>query len=392
MSDEIDAVRRSALTFRLGTLQVPASRAGAMARSLHPPVARGRAIRLLLTSYFFLFAVMGLFFVWLFGLPWNSPAWVVFWLAVLSAHVWIPLFDRMPSQREAQAQPALYLHRGIQALRHAAAKGDNRLAPVVARSADETHEESADGSVTGRFQRMYGTPNAVALAVIVVVVLGLAFSFIMPDYTLFHGLDSTLRTILTACGALLLIEGLYISVLGFQGLRPIEMSADEQGVQWQEPTLWFARRNLRAPWQDVRAFTTFRASKDGKLADVDEIYLLESEKHAVAWKITPKTPPSIRETHERFVRMANEHMQLRDITAALRNLLESPETRSYEYAIAMLSDPTPIPPSVRAALIPQARQSRVQSVYLIVSMVLLTLLVAAGLLLQTGVIPPVVPF
>src|SRR5262245_55702077 len=111
MSDEIDAVSRSDVTSKLTALQVPASRAGVIARSLRPPVARGRAIRLLLAVYFFLFAATGLFIVWLLDLPWTSPAWAVFWLAVLAAHVWIPLFGRAPSQHEARAQPALYLHR-----------------------------------------------------------------------------------------------------------------------------------------------------------------------------------------------------------------------------------------------------------------------------------------
>src|SRR5262249_40546040 len=98
--------------------------------------------------------------------------------------------------------------------------------------------------------------------------------------------------------------------------------------------------------------------------------------------------PSMREAHKRFVRIANDHVPLRDITASLRNLLKSPETRSYEYAIAMLSDPTPVPPPVRTAMVLPVRQPRSQNAYPIVAAILLTLSVVAGLPLQTGVISP----
>jgi hypothetical protein len=333
---------------------------------------------------------MGLFLVWLFGLPWNSPAWVVFWLAVLAANVWIPLFGRMPSQRETRAQPALYLHRGIQALRQAAASGDNRLAPVVVSDVDVMSAARSEGPVVGRFQRVSALTNGVVGVVLSFILVLVAILMGWPPGSSIFALSLGYLW-LVAFGAFL-IEALGAMIISIQWLRPFEIIADMQGVTWREPALRFARRTVRAPWQDVRAFVTFQASKNRKpAADVDQIYLFETEKHAVAWKITPKTPSSMQEAHERFVRMANEHVPLRDITASLNRLLESPETRSYEYAIAVLSDPTPVPSSVRVALFPQTREPRFQQMYLIVSMILLTLLVVAGLLLQTGVIPPV-PF
>jgi hypothetical protein len=85
--------------------------------------------------------------------------------------------------------------------------------------------------------------------------------------------------------------------------------------------------------------------------------------------------------------MANEHVPLRDITASLKDLLESPETRSYEYAVTALSGPAPIPPAVRKVLTTPVRESRFLRGYLIVAAILLALLVAAGLLLQSGLIP-----
>ena len=177
--------------------------------------------------------------------------------------------------------------------------------------------------------------------------------------------------------------------LAAQWLRPFEVRADEQGIRWRQPTFGFGRRAVHVPWQDVRAFVTFRASKDGKSGgDQDEIFLLDATKYVVAWRITPKASPDERKAHEGFVRNVSGHVQLRDITASLKNLLQSPETRSYEYAVAVLSAATPAHPDVRKALIlPEQTPSHFLRGYLIVAAILLALLVAAGLLLQSGLIP-----
>jgi len=201
--------------------------------------------------------------------------------------------------------------------------------------------------------------------------------------------DTSILSLRVVVSTVFLIEGLLLIIAAIQWLRPFEIGADEQGVRWRQVTLGFGRRTVRVLWQDVREFVTFRASKDGKAgADIDEVFLLDATKYVIAWKITPKTPPDERVAQERFVRIANEHVLLRDITAALKNLLESPATRSYEYAVAVLSAAAPAHPDVRKALIlPERASSRFLSGYLIVAAILLALLVAAGLLLQFGVIP-----
>ncbi len=163
--------------------------------------------------------------------------------------------------------------------------------------------------------------------------------------------------------------------------------SDEQGVKWQLPTVLFGRHSVEAPWRNVQALVTFKATQDSKSGETSEVFLLDTTTEALTWRITPKTPASVREAHERFVRMANEHVQLRDITASLKNLLESPETRSYEYAVIALSGPAPVPPAVRTVLTTPVRESHFLRGYLIIAMILLALLVAAGLLLQFGVIP-----
>jgi hypothetical protein len=170
-------------------------------------------------------------------------------------------------------------------------------------------------------------------------------------------------------------------------LRSLTITGDGEGFHWQRPVFGFGHQKVQVSWQDVRAFVTFRTRQDGKGADMDEVFLLETTAEALAWRITPKTPSRVRNAHERFVRMANEHVQLRDITASLKSLLEAPETRSYEYAVIALSGAAPVPPAVRKVLTTPVRESHFLRGYLIVAAILLALLVAAGLLLQSGLIP-----
>jgi hypothetical protein len=186
----------------------------------------------------------------------------------------------------------------------------------------------------------------------------------------------------------LIFAGALNLLIGFQWQRAFTIIAEEDGVEWPGPAIGgMSRHTIHALWEDVRAFVTFRASKDSKSSDLDEIFLLDTGSEALAWRITPKTPASVREAHERFVRMANEHVQLRDITASLKNLLESPETRSYEYAVIALSGAAPVPPAVRKVLTTPVHESHFLRGYLIVAAILLALIVAAGILLQSGLIP-----
>jgi hypothetical protein len=165
------------------------------------------------------------------------------------------------------------------------------------------------------------------------------------------------------------------------------VTGDEKGFHWQQLAFSrLGRRSAQGLWQDVRAFVTF-TMRQGDGGDAG-IFLLDMTNEALAWRITPKTPANVREAHERFVRLANEHAPLRDITASLKNLLESPETRSYEYAITALSGPVPVPPAVRKILTTPVRVSHFLRGYLIVATILLALLVAAALLMQSGLIPP----
>jgi hypothetical protein len=223
------------------------------------------------------------------------------------------------------------------------------------------------------------------VAGIVVLFQGPYFIILVNNFA--FQLDSATNVLYFALLGVLVIVGAIYLISAVQLLRPFSVTAEDQGFSWQRPAFGLGRSTVHASWRDARAFVTIKASKDGKSGDVDEIFMLDTTTEALAWRITPKTPASVREAHERFVRMANEHVQLRDITASLKNLLESPETRSFEYAVTALSGPAPVPPAVRKVLTTPIRESHFLRGYLIVAAILLALLVAAGLLLQSGVIP-----
>jgi hypothetical protein len=218
------------------------------------------------------------------------------------------------------------------------------------------------------------------------IIIGILSAMLTPGLLLNFG--KTLAILYFVLVAVLIIAGAFYTLAGFRWLGALTIGADKDGIKW--PVLAFGglgRRAVEAPWQNVRTFVMLRASKDGKSSNIDEVFLLDTATEALAWRITPKTPASVREAHERLVLMANEHVPLRDITASLKDLLESPETRSYEYAVTALSGSAPVPPSVRKVLTTPVREPHFLRGYLIVAAVLLALLVAAGLLLQSGLIP-----
>jgi hypothetical protein len=385
MSDEIDAVSRSDVTFQLTALQIPASQAARMARSLRSTVGGPRASILFPTVYLFAFAAISLWFA--FGQHGYDTFWMLFWFAIVATLVWIPVSIWSATRRGANIQPMFYLHRGILALREAAASGDNRLAPAVQNSVEGTPESGAEVPLVGGGQRVGAQFRGTMLLVMGVVLILFAASILGGWPVDLSFSDTSILNLRVVVFTVFLIESVWLIMVAVQLLRPFEITTEEQGVRWRQSIL--GRRVVRVPWQDVRAFVTFRASKDGKTnADVDEIFLLDAAKYAIAWRITPKASPDERKANEGIVRNVNEHVQLRDITASLKNLLQSPETRSYEYAVAVLSAATPAHPNVRKALIlPEQTPSRFLRGYLIVAAILLALLVLMGLLLQTGVIP-----
>ena len=389
MSDDIEAIKLSDVTFQLTALQVPASQTARMARTLRSTAGWSHAINLFLLIYLFALAAVELWFVWSSGTRQNDESWLIFWIAVLALLIWIPVSGWSDTRRDVNIQQPFYLHRGIQALRQAAAFGDDRLAPLVKSGVNEATDGNAGTPVVGRFQRIGAQSRGVGLLVIGVVLILFAASILGGWPVDLSFSDTSMFNLPIIASTVFLIEGVWSVIVGAQWLRPFEVGVDEQGIRWRQPTFGFGRHTVRAQWPDVRAFVTFRASKEGKAsADQDEIFLLDATKQVVAWKMTPKTPPDVRATHKRFVRMVSERAHLRDITASLKNLLESPETRSYEYTVTVLSTAAPAHPEVRKALVlPEWTPSRFLRGYLFIAAILLALLVAAGLLLQFGIIP-----
>jgi hypothetical protein len=387
MSDEIDALnqRERGYTSAFSAFAIPAVRAEKFARFLRSATGISRITYPLLPLLFYAIAVLGLL------LAWHTKIWNYFWLEVLIVLA-LSLWPLVAFALERSTARNLRMHKGIQALRQTASSGDARLSPVQANltqsDPDNQSTESiyAQSVMLGPLRHLYAGTGAIISRVgfvllLLAILMGIGASAFLPY------LDVFLAPVAFGLAIFFAVASVLYILIGLQWSRAFTVVANEDGIRWQQPAFMIGQRTVHAPWRDARAFVTFRASKDGRSGDVDVVLLLDTTTEALAWRITPKTPASVREAHERFVRMANEHVQLRDITASLRNLLESPETRSYEYAVTALSGPAPVPPAVRKVLTTPVRESHFLRGYLIVAAILLALLVAAGLLLQSGLIP-----
>lgn len=386
MSDEkYDVVSQREVRFALAALPVPASRAEQFARRARLVWPAQIVVAFVPAMVNFGLAVYSLWLIF----TGQSAHWQDFWtrtVATLAGVIFaLIVLGLAISRRLFPTAVVLQIHQGVQALRQTAAFGDDKLAAV--RSAITWTDASSNftdsvfvGPLQGLNQQRIRSVLVLGLILIVIGVgLGtlalLSFAHeISPDNA--AGL---------AAAIIALLLGLVSVARAVPRLRPFTITSDELSFHWQRRAFWLGRGTVKASWQDVRAFATFtmRQGDGGK----SEVFLLDTTSEALAWQITPKTPASVREAHERFVRMANEHVPLRDITASLKNLLESPETRSYEYAVTALSGSAPVPPAVRKVLTTPVRESHFLRGYLIVAAILLALLVAAGLLLQSGIIP-----
>jgi hypothetical protein len=392
MSDKkSDAVSQRELGPALLTFQSPASQADARSRQRR-------------TNWIALAVVLSLpslvnygWAAWSLWLAMHEDQLHDFWGFTLAAIGWavFVLVLLLIATAGSFSPPKLQrLDKGIQALRQAATSADNRLAPTHAppllsvTDDSEPSEVSSGTVILGPLERLDG--RRVEFLVLLGPIL-LLFGLIgvgpaLYRYSAFSNLhDPTINQDFATAAGMLVLGILAIAIAAFW-LSKFTATASEQGFHWQRPAFsGLGRRSAHASWQDVQAFVTFtmRQGDGGESA----VFLLDTATEALAWRITAKTPASVREAHERFVRMANEHVQLRDITASLKNLLESPETRSYEYAVTALSGPAPVPPAVRKVLTTPVRESHFLRGYLIVAAILLALLVAAGLLLQSGLIP-----
>src|SRR5689334_12332402 len=104
MSDDIEAIKRSDVTFQLTALQVPASQTARMARTLRSTAGWSHAINLFLLIYLFALAAVELWFVWSSGTRQNDESWLIFWIAVLALLIWIPVSGWSDTRRDANIQ------------------------------------------------------------------------------------------------------------------------------------------------------------------------------------------------------------------------------------------------------------------------------------------------
>jgi hypothetical protein len=392
MSDEkSDAVSRRELGLALLAFQSSASRADAYSRQRR-------------TSWIVLAFVGSLpalvyygWAAWSLWLATHGGQWQDFWAFTLATVAWaavvfillliVPVRGLSPARLQR-------LDKGIQALRQAAAAGDNRLAPkhesVEWSDADELASSGASSGTTtiGPLERLGGGREEflVLLGPILLLIALPALGSALYRYFAFSNLHDPIIIQDFTAATLMLVAGILAIVVAAFWPSTFTVTADEQGVRWQRPAFTgLGRHAVQAIWPDVQTFITFmmRQGDSGE----SEVFLLDTTNEALAWRITPKTPSSVREAHERFVRAANEHAPLRDITASLKDLLQSPETRAYEYAVLALSGPAPIPAAVRKVLTTPVHGPRFLRGYLLVAAILLAPLVAAGLLLQFGLLP-----
>jgi hypothetical protein len=402
MSDEIAALhqRERGYSFVFSAFAIPAARAEKIARLVRNSSTITRICSPFVPLLFFGYAIQRLWFAW------HSDIWSYFWWDALGVLAFSAVEVALLAGVQSTSRN-LRMHKGIQALRQAAVSGDSRLTPLhsVKESGDPVSQETPGSSQVplrlDPLRSIHSNTGAIfsiiGLFLLLIGLVGLSFMLIgmalgLLELQRFSSFDNIIVGIYIALVGFFIIFGLLYLVIGFQWQRAFAIVATQERFEW--PVLAFrglARRLVHAPWRDARAFITFKVRRDSKSPDMGEVFLLDTTTEALTWRITPKTPASVREAHERFVHMANEHIQLRDITVSLKNLLEVPETRSFEYAVTALSGPAPVPPAVRKVLTTPVRESHFLRVYLIVAAIMLALLVAAGLLLQSGIIPPV-PF
>jgi hypothetical protein len=387
-TEAIDALsqRDRRVRYALALFHAPATNAARLAKSLYRSSAMTHVAVPILALEGYALALWGLWVAWHLG------HWELLWVeaAVASGFVLFPALLLAVALRESTQ---LGIQKGVWALREAAASSDNRLAPaqepVVWTTPGLSQPEGSSSNIVeaGPVRRLNPNFDAGTNRDLGVLFLfaGIALLVFSPRWL--GAFDTFSLGLFVAAVGTLVIGGTLLLLWSFQILRAFSITANEQGFRWKQPAFGLGRRSVQAAWQDVRAFITFRVIPHDESADTDQAFVLDTTTEALAWRITPKTPASVREAHERFVRMANEHVPLRDITASLKNLLESPETRSYEYAVTALSGAAPIPPAVRKVLTTPVRESHFLRGYLIVAAILLTLLIVAGLLLQSGLIP-----
>ena len=202
-----------------------------MARTLRSTPGWSRASLFLPTVYLFAMAAITLWLAWSFGRHWYDTNWLLFWFVIVAAFVWIPVSIWSAKRRDANIQPAFYLHRGIQALRQAAASSDNRLAPAVQSPVDEAADSKDASPTVGRFQRLGAQSRGVGPLVMGVVLILFAASIFGGWPVDLSFSDTSILNLRVVASTVFLIEGVWIVIVGSQWLRPFEVRADS-AAEW----------------------------------------------------------------------------------------------------------------------------------------------------------------
>jgi hypothetical protein len=236
----------------------------------------------LLPLLFYAIAIQGLL------LAWRNGNWNYFWLEaliVLLLSTWSLV--SFASQRSTARN--LRIHKGIQALRQVAVAGDQRLSPLRAGLAQsdlngQGTEGASRGAITlGPLRHMYAGTGALSGAVgcallLLAILIGIGGSGLLPH------LDTFVVQVYFGLAIFFAVAGVLYILIWFQWSRAFTVVANEVGVSWRQLALRVGWGMVQAPWRGVRAFVAFRASKDGKSSDVDEVFLLDTTNEALAWR------------------------------------------------------------------------------------------------------------
>jgi hypothetical protein len=227
------------------------------------------------------------------------------------------------------------LHRGVHALRLAAARGDQAVAPVADRHPEPLDAQTAratGGEVVGPLRRadLAGAYMAL-LGGTFLAALGLIPAAFVLAFA--PGMGPEVASVFGFISLALFVAGGLMLGWGLPRIQPLVVTADDTGLRWLAPSpLGFVRREVIVPWAEIRSLLLLR--------DSTAYYLVENPRASLLW--LPPGPlagmPAGPTGRLCSLVVTNAHVQLRDLSMAAKALVEHPAEGSEtlaEYALRL---------------------------------------------------------